>query len=436
MPIKGDFDDESCRGAYGLVYRHITDENTYPDEAESLRLEHRLLARGLRDARVAIHADMIEVTVRRGEGHQVGGGIRNKVYGLSAGSRRRLMKKFCKVRELDASWFVHLTYPDEFPEDDWETWKRDLKVFIQRLLYQCAAWGVPAAGVWRLEVKIRKTGEWGAGKPAPHYHIMLLGLDGVVGLATFQQWLSQTWWEVVGSGDPDHLRAGTKAERMRSRRGTMAYLSEYVAKKDEEVAVLFALKKLQTGRVWGQFGELDCSPSMIVYLPATALPAFRRTVSAWLRSQTVRVCAACGGRARGKRCQRCRADLTAPGAVRVIRSQAAVRHARRVKRGQYGFFALGLGDEGPRPPPGGGYTDIERMLGDAFDQGTVFEHRLRKRRADPVQADARRRRVRREPQPVTKREAEVESDVLAEGWGEGGVWEDPEWRAYWRIERV
>ena len=77
------------------------------------------------------------------------------------------------------------------------------------------------------------------------------------------------------------------------------------------------------------------------------------------------------------------------------------------------------------------------MLGDAFDQGTVFEHRLRKRRADPVQADAHRRpRVRCEPQPVVKREKEDDPDVLAEGWGEGGVWEDPEWRAYWRIDSV
>jgi hypothetical protein len=252
------------------------------------------------------------------------------------------------------------------------------------------------AGIWRLEVKIRKTGKWGAGKPAPHYHIMIAGLDGVVGLGTFQQWLSQTWWEVVGSGDPDHLDAGTKAERMRSRRGTMAYIGEYVAKKDEEVAVLFALGELQTGRVWGQFGELDCSPSATFYLPATALPAFRRTVSAWLRSQMVRVCAACGRRARRRRCQRCHADLTEPGAVKVIRSPSAVRHARMVKRGQYGFFALGLGDSSGIPPPEGGYTTIDRMIGAAFDQGAMFERRLRTSKSDSVTDSAieRRRRMR------------------------------------------
>ena len=57
-------------------------------------------------------------------------------------------------------------------------------------------------------------------------------------------WVSLTWAEVVGSGDPRHVRAGTRVEAIRSREGVMFYASKYVCKLDTEAAE-------SAGRFWG-----------------------------------------------------------------------------------------------------------------------------------------------------------------------------------------
>ncbi len=57
-------------------------------------------------------------------------------------------------------------------------------------------------------------------------------------------WVSLTWTEVVGSGDPRHLRAGTRVEEIRSREGVMFYASKYVCKLDTESTE-------GCGRFWG-----------------------------------------------------------------------------------------------------------------------------------------------------------------------------------------
>lgn len=59
-----------------------------------------------------------------------------------------------------------------------------------------------------------------------------------------REWLSINWYEVVGSDDPRHLRAGTNVEQIRSPEGVMWYASKYVAKIDQEQAG-------QVGRWWG-----------------------------------------------------------------------------------------------------------------------------------------------------------------------------------------
>ncbi|MEM7093670.1 MAG: hypothetical protein AAF567_11765 [Actinomycetota bacterium] len=43
---------------------------------------------------------------------------------------------------------------------------------------------------------------------APHWHCMV-PLPSVVGEVPVAEWISSAWFEVVGSGDPRHLRAGT-----------------------------------------------------------------------------------------------------------------------------------------------------------------------------------------------------------------------------------
>lgn len=90
---------------------------------------------------------------------------------------------------------VTLTLPG-----DWETvaptgaaFKRIMERFWSR--WDRSRWG-RFVGVWKLEFQRRG---------APHVHIYC----AVPTDPAFRDWLSRTWYEVVGSGDERHLRAGT-----------------------------------------------------------------------------------------------------------------------------------------------------------------------------------------------------------------------------------
>lgn len=132
--------------------------------------------------------------------------------------------------------FVTLTYPDEFPRSS-RTWKEHLRAFRERLKRRYGKF--PA--IWRLEVMDRKSGK-NAGLVAPHFHLLLF-LDQSPRDMYF--WLSQAWYEVVGSGDVKHLSAGTRVELPDTWRGARSYLSKYVAKTEK----LQALGSV--GRLWG-----------------------------------------------------------------------------------------------------------------------------------------------------------------------------------------
>jgi len=64
------------------------------------------------------------------------------------------------------------------------------------------------------------------------------------GTVNLLHWVSLTWAEVVGSGEPRHVLAGTRVEGIRSREGVMFYASKYVCKLDTEAAE-------SAGRFWG-----------------------------------------------------------------------------------------------------------------------------------------------------------------------------------------
>lgn len=70
-----------------------------------------------------------------------------------------------------------------------------------------------------------------------------MGMGGAM-TVNLRAWLSWNWYEVVGSNDARHLRAGTNVEEIRSREGVMYYASKYVCKLDTESAE-------GSGRFWG-----------------------------------------------------------------------------------------------------------------------------------------------------------------------------------------
>lgn len=163
---------------------------------------------------------------------------RNIIDGYSRQSRNRLLKYLLSIdyHKMELPLFYTLTYPNEY-SDDPEQWKRDLNTFIKRLerLYP------DLCGIWRLEPQIRE---------APHFSGFLWGCDE---LSTMEgkKLFSKMWFEVVGSGDEKHLRAGTGIEKPDDVNGLIFYLSKYLSKSEKGgVPQEF---KYPVGRYWGVF---------------------------------------------------------------------------------------------------------------------------------------------------------------------------------------
>lgn len=164
---------------------------------------------------------------------QYGGGGRGGISKFTRQSRGRLLRKLASILVEYLPVFLTLTYPAEFPSDA-EVWKRHLDNFAKRLMRR-----FPKAGfIWKLEPQKRG---------APHYHLMVWGVD----YAHLLFWAGKSWYQVVGSGDEKHLRAGTRVEKIRSWRGVMSYASKYMAKVEE-----LPEGWNKPGRFWGTRGNI------------------------------------------------------------------------------------------------------------------------------------------------------------------------------------
>jgi hypothetical protein len=135
--------------------------------------------------------------------------------------------------------FITLTYPREYP-GDWRLWKRQLDTMSKRLARKFPRFGA----VWKLEPQMGR-GARGLGF-APHFHLVVVGLPYIA-----KSWLSESWYNVVGSRDPRHLVAGTQVQLARSHRGVVSYAAKYAAKKQS----LPHTWDGGVGRWWGVFGR-------------------------------------------------------------------------------------------------------------------------------------------------------------------------------------
>ena len=161
---------------------------------------------------------------------------REPVAGFSESSRKRLARY---IRNSDAIYrvFGTLTYPVGYG-NDMAAVKRDIDAFAKRWRrYAAKHWHMPTQSLcWFLEFQ-------SSGRAHVHFYSTCW-----VNL----RWLSRVWYEIVGSSDPRHLRAGTNVKKMaRGRRDAMRYAVKYATKSEQKVPPL-GIEWL--GRYWGVRG--------------------------------------------------------------------------------------------------------------------------------------------------------------------------------------
>lgn len=155
---------------------------------------------------------------------------RGKITEFSYKSARRFRMTLEDNADL-AEWFTVLTYPKEFPADGRKV-KRDIDVMARRLRRKGCV-----KGIWGMEFQKRG---------APHVNL-------ITKYEIDKAWLSQAWYEVVGSGDPKHLKAGTGTAKVRSKDEAITYMLGYMGKRDQKDV---PEEYQNVGRFWGYWGDL------------------------------------------------------------------------------------------------------------------------------------------------------------------------------------
>lgn len=249
---------------------------------------------------------------------------RGEVTEFTAASRRRMLDFMAKIDNTLIPLFVTLTYPDNFPAYH-ETFKSHLDLLGQRIRRRWPE----AFIVWKLEFKERQSGE-NKGKLAPHYHLFVYGvpaefpfkrevgefyslkvrpdrfdpafqvwkqyvLGQFVELWQFREsddqpkdnlkaWMSRNWFEIVGSNDPRHFRAGTRVEELRSTKGAFYYASKNYMVKAEDCSGL----EHKPGRYWCVIGRSNVKFGKREVHEITAKQAFtiQRTIRRYRRANT------------------------------------------------------------------------------------------------------------------------------------------------------
>jgi len=166
---------------------------------------------------------------------------RGKIVRYSEESKRRYRFLLRNTQKL-WSHEMEVSYPADFPMDGKKV-KNDIRLLKESLdrKYPGIVW------TWRLGFQ-QERGKKGLGY-APHIHFLI---DRPV----YYKWLAKRWYEIVGSGDPDHLKAGTHVDKIKNVGKMINYMVTYMAD-DKETIVPEGFEDV--GRFWGvKRGIVEC----------------------------------------------------------------------------------------------------------------------------------------------------------------------------------
>jgi hypothetical protein len=168
-------------------------------------------------------------------------GSRASVGPWSTQSKMRLLRFLNRIdyESLGPSRFVTLTYPD----DKWGIEYAE-RVDQRNAFHQKAErhFGKKLACIWRIEWEERKSGRY-TGNLAPHFHLMILGVDR---LGQTRCW---RWWnEIVGGGVS---WKAINSRKIYNVDGVGRYLSKYVAKHKALDVSTYVNSGIKFGRHWG-----------------------------------------------------------------------------------------------------------------------------------------------------------------------------------------
>ncbi len=167
-------------------------------------------------------------------------GKRKIATGLSDSARLRFLRKMATVNFFKIKGkvlFLTLTYP----KNKWSTNPRVLKRNLQNFRKRLERKYRKVSGFWRLELSGKN------GNLNPHFHLLLLGQDlSNKALADIRVFVANSWYEACGKLSDDHLLAGSRVERVKSRREDWDHVTKYIGKKEK-----LKDEAPETGNVWG-----------------------------------------------------------------------------------------------------------------------------------------------------------------------------------------
>ncbi len=166
---------------------------------------------------------------------------RGRIKEFSRKSRQRILRLLSTIdmsKIIGRPIFLTLTYPATY-SNDYKDWKRDINVFFKRL-YRFNPY---LSAIWKLEFQKRG---------APHYHIMIFNTDPFrryINHKALSTLIALYWYEIVGSNDEKHLKAGINYQPVSTYKAVRGYISKYVAKEatEEEAEIMHKF----VGRYYG-----------------------------------------------------------------------------------------------------------------------------------------------------------------------------------------